>query len=175
METLSGCNFLGATNLMCQHWKKVLIQNQSRETWSKKAREHRKPSKSEETKGSYESSCTVISLWVQAVERMLKALRHKWCGGEGLSSQQNGEAGFSLDVYWCVMKWGALLKAGTGVDRGFRRTDTHLPNASREFVGCFSRGREAALQQFSQPGTGWIWNNTSHTQSQSTVLCWAQN
>ena len=52
------------------------------------------------------------------------------------------------------MKWGALLKAVMGVDRGFKRTDTHLPNASGEFVGCFSQGREAALQQFSQPGTG---------------------
>lgn len=75
-------------------------------------------------------------------------------GGGPEQSAQNGEAGFSLDVYWCVMKWGALLKAGTSVGRGFRRTDTHLPNASREFTGCFSPGREAALQQFSQPGTG---------------------
>lgn len=76
--------------------------------------------------------------------------------GEGVSSQWSGEAGFSLDVYQCVMKWGALLKAVMGVDRGFKRTDTHLPNASGEFVGCFSQGREAALQQFSQPGTGQI-------------------
>ena len=31
-----------------------------------------------------------------------------------------------------------------GASRGL----THLPNASREFIGCFSPGREEVLQQF---------------------------
>ena len=69
-------------------------------------------------------------------------------GGGPEQSAQNGEAGFSLDVYWCVMRWGALLKAGTGVGRGFRRTDTHLPNASREFMGCFLRGEKQLSSSF---------------------------
>ena len=143
METLSGCNKSNVSTLKEDADPKPVKRDMIQKGTGTQ------PSKSKETKGSYESSCTVISLWVQAAERTCKALRHKWCRGEGLSSQhrmaRQGFLWMSTGVWWGGALFWRQVQVWVGASGGL----THIYQMHQENSwAVFLRGEKQLSSSF---------------------------